>query len=218
VAIITISRMYGSGGSLIGARVAELLGWSLVDNEFIDEVARRLGVGRDEVAAREERVPSLAERLASTLALASPETVPHFPAGMPPTEEDIVSVTRRVVTEVVAAGAAVLVGRGAQCMLEERRDAFHVYCHAPMHALARRVAGRHSITIEQARADVEKLNRQREQYVKRNFDRDWRTAALYHLSIDTEWFGIEGSAELIARLAREKLGAISTASRSSSGS
>jgi CMP/dCMP kinase len=206
VAIITISRMYGSGGSLIGARVAGILGWSLVDNEFIDEVARRLGVGRDEVAAREERVPSLAERLAATLALASPEAVPTFTGGMPPTEEDIVGVTRMVVTEVIAAGPAVLVGRGAQCMLAEREDAFHVFCHAPLSALARRVAERDSISLEQARADVEKLNNQREQYVKRHFDRAWRTAALYHLSLDTEWFGIDGSADLIARLAGERLG------------
>jgi CMP/dCMP kinase len=205
MAIITISRMYGSGGSEIAAKVAQSLGWSLVDNEFVDEVAHRLGITRDEVARREERVPSLTERLAATLALASPEVVPPFTEGLPPSEDDIFTVTRHVVAEMVAAGPAVLVGRGAQCMLEERADAFHVFCHAPLHALARRVAARMSIPVEKARADVEKLNNQREQYVRRHFNREWRTAALYHLAVDTEWLGIDGSAELITRLARERL-------------
>ncbi|PYP10256.1 MAG: hypothetical protein DMD59_06260 [Gemmatimonadetes bacterium] len=43
-------------------------GWTLVDNEFVDQVARRAGLPRDEVARREERAPGLLERLARTLA------------------------------------------------------------------------------------------------------------------------------------------------------
>ncbi len=56
MAIVTISRLYGSGGSDVAARVAELLGWSLLDNALIDEVAARLGVSPEQVTLREERV------------------------------------------------------------------------------------------------------------------------------------------------------------------
>jgi cytidylate kinase len=57
MSIITISRLYGSGGSEVAARVAENLGWSLLDNEVVDTVAGRLGMTPSEVARREERVP-----------------------------------------------------------------------------------------------------------------------------------------------------------------
>src|SRR2546430_2170793 len=44
--VITVTRQYGSGGSDIARLVAERLGWELVDNEFVEEVAGgRLGRG-----------------------------------------------------------------------------------------------------------------------------------------------------------------------------
>ena len=74
--IVTISRMYGSGGSEVAEQVAHALGWDLLDNELVDAVAVRLGVSSAEVSAREERVPSLAERFADALSLGVPEAMP----------------------------------------------------------------------------------------------------------------------------------------------
>jgi len=70
--IITITRQYGSGGSAVAKRAADALGWTLIDNEFVEEVARRAGLPAEEVAQREERAPGLLERLARTLAVSSP--------------------------------------------------------------------------------------------------------------------------------------------------
>ena len=66
--VITVSRMYGSGGSEVAERVAKTLGWHFLDNELVDAVAARLGMSPDEVAASEERVPSMVQRLALALA------------------------------------------------------------------------------------------------------------------------------------------------------
>jgi hypothetical protein len=110
---ITISRMYGSGGSEVAERVAQALGWSLFDNDMIDAVAERSGLTRAEVSAQDERVPSMAERVAAALSLASPEMMPPVPSGpMETTEERIVAVTRRVIEDAVQIGPAVFVGRG----------------------------------------------------------------------------------------------------------
>src|SRR6185312_11038616 len=134
--VITISRMYGSGGSEVAERVATALGWSLFDNELIDQIAARSGLSRAEVTAQDERVPSMVERLAAALSMGSPEMMPPVPAGpMETTEERIVAVTRRVIEEAVQTGPAVFVGRGAQSLLAEREDALHVFCYAPKSAL-----------------------------------------------------------------------------------
>ena len=74
--IITISRMFGSGGSDVAARVAEELGWSLLDNAVVDSVAERLGVSAAEVSSMEDRVPSLVERIAAALTMSAPEISP----------------------------------------------------------------------------------------------------------------------------------------------
>src|SRR3954465_14992484 len=128
---ITISRMYGSGGSDVAERVARSLGWTLYDNQIIDEIAQRSGLPRAEVSAQEERVPSLVERISGAFTLGTPEAMPAFPeGGVPTTDEEIVAVTKRVIEDAVHRGPAVFVGRGAQCLLAERSDSLHVFCYA----------------------------------------------------------------------------------------
>src|SRR5437773_1962623 len=65
--VITITRQYASGGSEVARLVAVGLDWTVIDNEFVDQVAQRAGLPAEEVAQREERAPGLLERLARTL-------------------------------------------------------------------------------------------------------------------------------------------------------
>ena len=205
--LVTVSRQYGSGGSEVAEKVAHALGWQLWDNALVDEVARRLGVSAEEVSAREERVPSLPERIAAALALGMPEVMPTVAdLAAQPSEERIVAVTKRVIEEAVHAGPAVLVGRGAQCMLAERADALHAYCYAPVESLASYVVTNLAVPAEDARRVVIERNQQREQYVKRHWKRDWRDPANYHICVNTGWLGLDGAAELIVQLARARFG------------
>jgi cytidylate kinase len=125
---------------------------------------------------------------------------------MQPSEERIVEMTRRVMEEAVQAGPAVLVGRGAQCMLAARADALHVFCYAPPAALASYAVTNLGIAREDAARVVAETNHNREQYVKRHWKRDWRDFANYHLCVNTAWLGLDGTAELIVQLARERFG------------
>jgi CMP/dCMP kinase len=203
--VITISRMFGSGGSEVAELVASALGWTLLDDAVVDAVAARLGVTRAEVKARDERVPSLAERLVDTLSLASPELAPTSTTGLPPSEAQLVEVTHHVIDEVVQSGPAVLVGRGAQCVLAERDDALHVFCYAPDAALLRRTSEQLGLSKAEAAKRVADTNRQRERYVRRHWNRSWRDPGNYHICIDTAWLGIPEAAALIVELARKRL-------------
>jgi cytidylate kinase len=204
--IVTISRMFGSGGSDVAARVARALGWSLLDNAVVDEVADRLGVSRSEVSSLEERVPSLAERIATTLAMSTPEfVVPVSDAPMTETAEvRIVDATKRVMEEAIQSGNAVLVGRGAQALLADRPDAFHVFCYAPKKFLIEYAIAHRGVNPANAEHEVDKMNRQREQYVKRHWGRNWRAVENYHLCVDTGRLGIEYAADLVVAAARER--------------
>ncbi len=205
--IVTISRQYGSGGSDVAERVARALGWHLYDNAVVDEVAVRLGISPAEVSAREERMPSLAERLASAISLSAPEMMPTVgDAALPPSEERIVEVTGRVMQEAVQAGPAVIVGRGAQCLLATRSDAIHVFCYAPLDALAAYAVTNLGVKLDEARRKVTEMNARSEEYVKRHWKRDWRDVANYHLCVNTAWLGLDGAAELITQVARERFG------------
>lgn len=207
MSVITISRMYGSGGSEVARLVAERLGWSLLDNAVVDAVAERIGATHAEVASREERLPSLVERLASAMALSSQEWIsPMADAKLPPSDERLVEVTTRVVEEAVTRGPVVVVGRGAQSILAARADVLHVFCYAPRAALIARAATREKVTPEEAAKLVDETNKHREEWVRKHWSRSWRAHENYHMSLDTEWFGIERAAELVAQVAKERFG------------
>jgi len=204
--IVTVSRMFGSGGSDVAARVARALGWTLLDNAMVDEVAERLGLPSSEVSSIQERVPSLSERIASAMRMATPEfVVPVSDATMTETAEmRVVDVTNRVMAEAVQQGNAVVVGRGAQCLLADRPDALHVFCYAPKPFLVEYAIAHRGVDRANAEQEVEKRNRQREQYVRRHWGRDWRSFDNYHLCIDTGRVGIEGAANLVVTAARAR--------------
>ncbi len=203
--VITISRMYGSGGSEVAQRVAAALGWSLLDNDIVDAIAERSGLTRAEVSAQDERVPSLVERLASALSLGSPEMLPPVPTGpVETTEERIIAVTQRVIEEAVQAGPAVFVGRGAQCLLAEREDALHVFCYAPRSALRKYAMDTFKVGQDEADKMVAEQNKQREQYVRRHWNRNWLAHENYHLCLNTAWLGLDGAADLVVDAARKQ--------------
>jgi CMP/dCMP kinase len=208
MSIITISRLYGSGGSEVAARVARELGWSLLDNAVLDQVGARLGITPAQVAAREERVPSLVERITDALALGSQEWItPMTASRRKPTDEQLIEVTRHVVDEAIAAGPLVIVGRGAQAMLAERADAIHVFCYAPRRALIARSMKRDRVGPEEAARIVDETNAHREAWVARHWSRAWRVNENYHISLNTDWMGITGAADLIVFAARARFGA-----------
>ncbi len=210
--IITVSRQYGSGGSEVADRVARAIGWQLYDNTMVDEVARRLGISSEEVGAREERPSSLIERLVSAISLSAPEMMPTVGTHeLTPSESQIVEMTGRVMQEAVQAGPAVIVGRGAQCLLASRADAIHVYCYAPTDALAAYAVAHLGVPSAEARERVTATNAQRAEYVKRHWHRDWRDVANYDLCVNTAWLGIDGSAELVTRVARHRFGDLAAA-------
>ena len=197
--------MYGAGGSEVAERVAHALGWALFDNAVIDAVAERSGLTRAEVSARDERIPSIVERIATTLSLGTPESMPAIPeTPLLMTEERLVDITRRVIEEAVLQGPAVFVGRGAQCLLANRRDSLHVFCYASKAKLIEGAVTRLGVSAKDAERVVAEMNRNREQYVKRHFNREWRDVANYHICIDTGWLGLDRAAQLVVELVRKQ--------------
>jgi cytidylate kinase len=203
--LITITRQYGSGGSDIARLVAKALGWTLIDNEFVDQVARMAGLPAEEVAQLEERAPSLLERVARTLAVASPEMFITTASAPPEGDEaTIVKMTERVIAEAAAEGRAVLVGRGAQAMLANRENALHVYVVASKPW--RRKLAVERLGVDPANVDkvVDETDKQRDHYVKSHYGRDRHDITNYDLVVNAETLGFEGAAALMVAEAKRR--------------
>ena len=203
--LITVTRQYASGGSDVARLVAKALGWTLIDNEFVDQVARRAHLPAAEVAQLEERAPGLLERLARTLAAASPEM--FISTSAPPVDADeatIVKMTERVIAEAAAEGRVVLVGRGAQAMLAQRDNALHVYVVASKPWRRKLAVERLGVVAANVDKVVDETDKQRDQYVNAYYGRDRQDLAAYDLVLNTERLGFEGAAGLIVAEARRR--------------
>jgi cytidylate kinase len=203
--LITISRQFGAGGSRVAARVAELLGWRLVDNELVERVAAAAGLAPEDVARREERVPGFVERLAMAVVAATPElVVPPEAGGTVPSlaEPDLVRITERVVEEIAAEGRVVLVGRAAPAVLASEREALHVWVVAPRDWRIRVAAERLGVSLGEAARVTDDTDRHRARYHREHYRRDWTDPAGYHLTINTAMLGLEESARVVVEGAR----------------
>lgn len=208
MAVITITRQVGAGGSEVARRVAAALGWTLVDNDFVDQVARRSGLPAETVAAHDESAPSLDERLTRALATSSPEVFVPAAAELDPgsEEEKIVRVTERVIAETAQRGPAVLVGRGAQALLAStaQGDALHVYVAAARDVRVRAVAGRDGVPEAEAARRIDATEASRDRYVMQWYGRRRQDPAGYHLVVNTGLLGYEGAVGLIIAAVRQR--------------
>jgi cytidylate kinase len=203
--LITISRQYGAGGSEVAKRVAAALGWRVLDNELIEEVARRAGVPAEQVAEREERAPSFVERLARTLAASTPELFPRpLPGGTLPKlrERDLVRLTESVVEEAAAKGRLVLVGRAAPAVLAQERDSLHLKLVAPKLFRIQAAATRLGIDVRKATEIVDDSDSTRARYHRQYYGRDWNDPVHYHMVLNTGALGLDGATGVIVARAR----------------
>jgi cytidylate kinase len=205
--LITISRQYGAGGSEVARRVADALGWRVVDNELVEEVAARAGISREDVAEREERVPSFAERLARSLAASSPELfAAPAPGGTVPRlqESDLVRITESVVAEVAAKGRVVLVGRAAPAVLAREDNSLHVKLVAPRPYRIKAAADRLGMDLQRAAEILDETDAMRERYLRQFYRRNWNDPVNYHMVLNTGVLGPDGATEVIVGEARRR--------------
>jgi cytidylate kinase len=109
--------------------------------------------------------------------------------------ETMAELGRNLISEAHARGNCVIVGRGAQCVLQGRDDVLHVFIYAPWSDRIGRVRERvpAARNIEQL---IRSTDKQRADYIRMYFGCNWNDPHLYHLLISSE-LGEENVARMI---------------------
>jgi len=205
--VITVARQLGASGEAVANRLAASLGWRLLDRALVERIAQELEVAPEQVEACNERVESFVERLGAYLSEGFPEMMP-LALAPPVSPETTARAARRVVAAVAKEGPAVIVGHGAQCILQGHVGVMHVLLHAATPVRTARIRD-HSHLDERAAAErVRQSDADRKRYIREHFGRDWLDPTLYHLCLDTGRFGVDGAAELIGDAAGRAFGVV----------
>ena len=88
-----------------------------------------------------------------------------------------------------------IVGRGAQCVLQRDADVFHAFVYAPWKEKVDRVRRRLPNTAKPEEL-IRATDAKREEYVRVNFRCEWKNPHLYHLLV-CSGLGEEKAASLI---------------------
>jgi cytidylate kinase len=201
--IITISRQFMAGGSDVARRVADALGWTVVDDALIDAIAERSGFTPEEVESLEESVPTFLEKFGIFSALSSPESVMAAPNVIEGSAaEQLAHVSRQLIEELGTQDRIVLVGRAAAAILESKRDALHVRLVGSLAYRVKLAMDRFGLDETKARTMVEERDSRRQRYHSELFGRDWNDPVNYHLVLNTEVMGAAMAADLIVASAR----------------
>ena len=211
MAVITISRQFGSGGDEICDRVCELLGYRYFDKQLMARVASEVGLSEHDIVDFSEdsyQTQSFLERL---MAWRGSRRVGELRAwgvtsGGVKTREvteldeaSSVAFVNGTIQAVYERGNVIIVGRGGQAVLKDMPDVLHVRIQAPYNVRVRRLLERENYSPGGAKEAALKHDRASAEYLKRFFDIDWADSTLYDLIIDTTKLDIEGTAQLIAK-------------------
>ena len=199
---ITIEREFGCGGSQIASLLAQRLGWNLWDERLTQEIARLTKSSPETVRKIEWRKDPAAYRVFLSFLRGA------FEGGLPPTSRLALLDARRIATVSEAAinqafctGPCVIVGRGSQYFLRNRKDVFRVFLYASRTYKIHRLitAG---TPQERAITEVDTIDRDRAAFVKRYLKLNWPARHLYNAMFDTE-MGDSYVAEILAHCVQQ---------------
>jgi cytidylate kinase len=195
VRIITIAREYGSGGETLAAILGKRLQWRLIDDSLVSQVAARARMTPAEVSSYEETVDPWTHRLSKALWRGGFTGTATRSETEACDGESVARLWHAVILEAAELGQCVVVGRGAQCLLQRRQDAFHVFVYAPLSERIARLRPRLPRGTDLAAAARERDHR-RTEYIRHYFGQEWRNPHLYHLMVCSS-IGLESAAEAV---------------------
>jgi len=199
MAVITISRQYGSEGDEIAAHVCQILGYQAFNKQLMMKVAAEVGLTEGEVVDFTEdqhRVRSFLDRLLGAPPLIMTQS--HTWSEVKLIDEaDSIPLVQSIIRAAYKHDKVVIVGRGGQAVLRSDPGVLHVRIEAPLDTRIHRVQLREGLTYDLAREVVAQRDRAAADYLKRFYNVDWSDSLLYHLNINTGRWSIEGASYLI---------------------
>jgi cytidylate kinase len=206
MAVITIGRQIGAGGSSVGRILAGKLGADFLDSHLIDEVAERLQLPKEEVEAEDEQPGSLMGRLLLALGAANTEPMipPEASAWSPPnadpvfdTRRAVLQLTQQVIKEAARGDNVVIVGRGGAYILRDHPGALHVFLRADVAVRVKTIMEREKKTEEEARRRQKQTDENWTAYIKQVYGHDRNLASHYDLVLDTGRLGYDATVAAI---------------------
>lgn len=179
-------------GRSIAAELAKRLDVEYVDRDIVEETARRMGQPVSEISNSEEVGIGQFLRRA-------------FPLGEKiGLRDSIFEVQKNIIRDFAKEQSGIVVGRCADYILRDHPRVLSVFIYAPVEERLNNCVTRLGMDEKEARRMIAEVDNAREQYHKNYIPGYKNPFSGRDLCIDSSTFGVEGSAEILEHIVREK--------------
>lgn len=190
--MITISRQYGSGGHEIGEKLAKKLGIPYYDQHICEEAKKNLHMTEYDLTENEESVKrSLLYSIANGMSIT---------IGDKYKEDNVYRLfeeERRIIRQHASEGSCIIIGRCANCILDDYENCINIYIHAGMVKRIERIMDRYHVLPAQAREMIVKTDKRRAAFYNKFGRGSWGQREMYHMTLDSGVLGVEGTIPVI---------------------
>jgi cytidylate kinase len=158
--VICISREFGAQAGELAEHVASHFGFSVCDQDLVDQIARQANVRRRVVESLDERLQTGIQK-----------SIEHLIQSNRFRPSDYLRNLSEVVLTLGRHGRTVIIGRGAHVILDPNH-ALRVRCYAPLAWRCSEVARRHGISLARAELLTLRVDAERAAFYREHFYSD----------------------------------------------
>lgn len=195
--VVTITRQFGSMGRPIAREMSERLGIEYYDRDIVEEISKQMNLPVSTISSLEERYSS-----------------PNFfnmvfPLGFSTAkkQDEIFDVQTKIINELVEKESCIIVGRCADYLMRNHKRRLNIYIYSSYENRLKNCIERLNMNEDEARKMIQEVDKARDNYHRRFANNTLPADPIYKdIMIDSNLFGIEGTADYLVDIVRKKFG------------
>ena len=200
--IICIGRQYGSGGREVGMKLAEKLGVVCYDKLIVRQTAKESGLAEKTVECDDEKPIGFGSMISGNIFADSAALGQAFYSE----EEKGFESERKTILEIASKGPCVMIGRCASSILRDAGyDVLSVFVYADTPDRIRRICERCGLNERAAARKAQKVDRMRKDHFDFYSETKWGEPESYDLMVSSSCYGIDGTADVIAKAVTNRM-------------
>jgi cytidylate kinase len=201
MAVITISRQFGAGGKTLALKVAENLHYAVAHEQIIEKMAEMAEITPEGVRIFEAETDYGSSEDVARLAPKTFVSRIFDPQRKYMDAQQYARLLNDIVPQIAEKGNMVILGRGAQFILKDRKDTYHVLLVADETDRIRFMRDTYQLSHEQARQAVAKQGKRRMKLMKLFHSEGYDLPEHYDLVLNMSKIDMDHAVELICALA-----------------
>ena len=203
MAVITISKEFGTEGEKVASQVAEKLGYEYIGKNLVADIAKELHISESEATTFHKTSQSRILRFVDRYTCSIVQKVVDREHGCLD-DKNYYEVTKKLVENVYEAGNVIILGWGSQCLLKEKPNTLHVRLIKDNELKINTIMQSENLNHKAAKDFIDREEGDLKAYVRQYFNEDWNDAHLYDLIIDMGKISVEKAVDMICDNVKHK--------------